>query len=105
MPILIQSTVSSKKQAKKLAHKLCKNNLAACVQIHKIKSSYFWQDKFCKESEFILNIKSKKKAYKKIVKFMAKNHPYEVPEIIAFKIDRLNKAYKKWLKNSCKNKF
>lgn len=102
MPLVIETTFPRDKGAQRLAKKLCKKGLAACVQMAQIKSSYFWQNSFCTEDEILLRIKTRKKLYKKAVKYLAKHHPYEVPEIIVFKIDGVNKEYKNWLKQSVK---
>lgn len=102
MPLVIHSTFPSKKQAQKIAKRLCQRGLAACVQTNKIKSSYIWQGKFYKENEVLLSMKTRKRNYKKIAKYLSRHHPYKVPEIIAFKIDKINKAYKKWLRQVSK---
>lgn len=102
MPLLIYTTAPSKKQAKRLAKWLCKRHLAACVQAQKIKSHYHWQGKLCVESEVLVTIKTRKKLYKKVRRFLRHHHPYEVPEILALKTHKVDKSYKKWLKNTTK---
>ena len=40
--------------------------------------------------------------FKKVAKFIAKHHDYELPEIVAFKADNTSKKYKKWIKKESK---
>lgn len=104
MALVVLSTAPNKKEAKRLAKKLCKRRLAACVQTHKIQSYYHWQGAICAESEIALSIKTRKKHYKKICKFLRSHHSYEVPQILAFTPYKIEKHYKKWLKShSLKN--
>lgn len=100
MPLIICTTAPSKKEARKLAKKLCKRHLAACVQTHKIKSHYHWQGRVCAESEIAMSIKTRKRLYKKVRRFLRCYHSYEVPQIVAFKAYKVEKHYKRWLKKS-----
>lgn len=96
MYCVIQTTTQSSKEASKLAKKLVKMGLAACVQINKVKSHYTWKGKLCSQSEFLLSIKSKMSLKSAIQRAIEENHPYEVPEIAVFKADFCG-AYKEWV--------
>ena len=98
--IIIQTTTSNKKEAKLIASTLVKKKLAACVQISKIKSFYIWNNKLCKDKEFILVIKTKKTNYKKCEKLIQKLHSYEVAEIISIKINKASSKYKQFVHNN-----
>ncbi len=97
--IIVQTTCSSKKEAKNIAKVLIKKKLAACVQMNKIHSFYNWENNFCSDKEVLLSIKTKKKNFSKIEKKIKKLHSYEVPEIISIKIDKTSKEYIVFLKN------
>ncbi|MBU2265888.1 MAG: divalent-cation tolerance protein CutA, partial [Candidatus Omnitrophica bacterium] len=47
--------------------------------------------------EALLVIKTKNSNFSKLEKLIKSIHPYIVPEIIAFKIDKINKKYFSWL--------
>lgn len=98
--IIIQTTTSSKKEAKVIASRLVEKELAACVQISKISSIYIWDNKTCDDKEFILVIKTKKSNYKKCEKLITKLHSYEVPEIISMKINKASKEYKQFVQKN-----
>ncbi len=97
-PFLVQTTTDTKSEAKKIADILIKKKLTACIQISAIDSIYEWKNQICKEKEYLLNIKTKKKNYKKIEREIKENHSYDVPEIIGTKIVSLSKDYKKFMK-------
>lgn len=94
---IIQTTTSSKKQAKLIAKILLDSNLSACVQISKIKSHYIWQGKIQTSKEFLLSIKTHSKCALQIQNLIKKHHSYDTPEIIEIKVDSMDKKYQKWL--------
>lgn len=99
--IIIQTTTSTKKEAKKIAKILIESKLAVCVQISKIKSLYSWKNKLYNEKEYLLNIKTKKENYKKIQSKIKENHSYDLPEIIAVDITNLSLEYKNFIDENC----
>ena len=56
--VVIQTTCSSKEEAKKIAKVLIVEKLAACVQLSEIESFYNWNNEFCCDNETLLNIKT-----------------------------------------------
>jgi periplasmic divalent cation tolerance protein len=64
-PIIIQTTCSSKDEAKNIAKYLIENKLVACVQMYEIDSFYNWNNKFCCDNETLLNIKTIKENFEK----------------------------------------
>lgn len=97
---IVQTTCSSKKEAKKMAKILLEKKLAACIQIDKIESHYMWNKKYCKDKEYLLNIKTESKLFEKVEREIKENHSYDVPEIIQIAIKNLSKDYKKFIKDS-----
>ena len=98
--LIIYTTTSSKKEAKRLTQLFLQSRLIACVQRHKIKSSYVWQkkgkDTICKESEYLLILKTLPVHYKEIEKLLLTHHSYEIPQIIAF-VAKAQPSYENWL--------
>ena len=101
-PIIIQTTCSSKKEAKKIAKLLISKKLAACVHILKIDSIYSWENKICEDKEHLLFIKTKKENFKKVKRKIKENHSYDLPEILGIKITKISKEYKKFIGDNTK---
>lgn len=99
-PAIIISTYPDKKSISKIANKLVKNKLAACVNITKISSVYLWEGKIEKSDEFLALFKTTQKNKEKLKAEIKKLHPYEVPEIAELSVNDINKPYLKWLVDS-----
>jgi periplasmic divalent cation tolerance protein len=101
MYIVILITVAKKGEAKKIAAKLLKEKLAACVNImDKVESFFWWQGKIDHAAESLMVIKSTKAKFAKIVKTVLSAHSYTVPEIIALPIIAGHKPYLDWINES-----
>jgi len=83
--------------ANKLGLKLIDEKSAACVQLLQAKSIYPWNGKIERASETILLVKTLNKKLSKAKSVIKKNHPYEVPCIINYKVN-VNKEYYNWMK-------
>ena len=99
---IIYTTFPNKKLAEKLADKILKARLAACINYWPINSQYWWKNKIEKAKEWVLIIKTVKKNYQKIEKIIKKNHPYQIPAIFSWSIEKVEKDYLKWFKKEVK---
>lgn len=98
MAIAVLVTIPQNK-AEKLAKKLLKEHVCACVNIlNGVRSFFRWEGKIDTSKESIMIIKTKKNLFEKLKKTITENHPYDTPEIIGFEIDKINKKYLDWLK-------
>ncbi|WP_123377493.1 divalent-cation tolerance protein CutA [Aliarcobacter butzleri] len=98
--IVIQTTCSSEEEAENIAKILIEEKFAACVQLSQIKSFYNWDNQFCSDKETLLNIKTRKKHFKKIKSKIKELHSYDVPEIIQLDISKSSKKYLKFIKDN-----
>lgn len=97
MAIMILVTIP-KEHAEKLSKIILERKACACVNIISgVQSLFWWQGKIDSCNESLLLIKTKDSQFSKVEKIVKDNHPYEVPEIIAFGMDKINKNYLKWL--------
>jgi periplasmic divalent cation tolerance protein len=96
--MVILCTCPDNKTAKRIAHKLVGDRLAACVNIIPgIESIYTWQNKIESSQEYLLLIKTNQDTYVKLEAIIKKEHPYECPEIIALPIQDGSQEYLQWL--------
>ena len=89
--------------AKSIARTLVESKLAACVNIvPQITSIYSWKGEIVEDNEFLLIVKSKSEAYDKLESEIKELHSYEVPEIIAFDINKGLPEYLRWIEENVK---
>ncbi|MCF7874489.1 MAG: divalent-cation tolerance protein CutA [Candidatus Omnitrophica bacterium] len=96
--ILVLITVPEK-DAKKVAKNLLDKQLCGCVNIiDSIESLFLWHGKIDREKESLLIVKTIDGLFKKLEREVIRVHPYDVPEIISFKLNKVSKPYASWLK-------
>lgn len=99
--IVVFITTDSRKDAERIAQILVERKLAACVQIvPEIVSIYRWQDAIQQDSEVLMFVKTLESKFDELEKVVRENHPYDVPEIVAIKANRVSTPYFNWLKES-----
>ena len=98
--IVVQCTVPTKQEAKKIARILIEKRMAACCSIiPNIHSIYHWQNEIEESEEVLVLIKTKAKLYQQLEKEIKMIHSYAVPEIISIAINGASSAYIDWIKN------
>ena len=91
--------------AKSLARTLVEENLAACVQLlNGMQSIYRWEGKICQEHEVLLSAKTTASKWLEISSFIQKQHPYDVPEILAFSPEQYAQQYGEWVQTEVNSK-
>ena len=101
MYIQVTTTTPTKKNAEEIAGFVVNRALGACAQVlGPIESRYVWKGKYTVQKEWVCLIKTKRSSYKKLEEAIRKMHKYEVPEIIAVKIEEGNREYFKWVDDS-----
>lgn len=96
--VFVYSTFPDRKEARKIGEGLIRKKLAACLNIFPIEVIYPWKGKIVKGKEFAALIKTEKKNFKKVEKFILENHSYDTPCIIEIPTGRVTEKYLKWLK-------
>ncbi len=94
--VIIKTTYPKILEAKKLAQILLEKKLAFCVQFLKIESMFVWDQKISCEEEILVEIKTKSQFFMQIEQLILAHHSYEVPQIIAIKIEQISSKYKNW---------
>lgn len=101
--IVVLCMIDTYEAAKSIARTLVESKLAACVNIvPQITSIYSWKGEIVEDNEFLLIIKSKLEAYGKLESEIKELHSYEVPEIIAFDINKGLPEYLRWIEENVK---
>lgn len=84
--------------AERLAEILVSERVAACVSLlPAVQSVYRWQGAVHKEPEALLMIKTATARYDELQRVILREHPYELPEIIATEIRHAHAPYLDWV--------
>lgn len=98
-PILVYITTSGAEEAKTLSKVLLDRKLIACSNVlSHMNSFYMWDGKVESSNECVLILKSFQEKYSDIEKVVLENHSYEIPCLLTFKLENVNKQYLDWMK-------
>ncbi|UCG92563.1 MAG: divalent-cation tolerance protein CutA [candidate division WOR-3 bacterium] len=95
--IVVYATFPHLKTAQKIIQGLITKKFAVCGNIFKLSSIYTWQGKIEKSPEYGALIKTRMSQYKNVEAYIKKHHPYTVPEIISWPIEKGSKEYLNWI--------
>jgi periplasmic divalent cation tolerance protein len=95
--VIVSTTIDSEAKAEELAKNLVEARLAACVHRLPIQSTYRWKGKVESASEVLLNAKTTAAHVQRVIDFIRKAQPYELPEIIATPIVAGYNPYLNWI--------
>jgi len=97
-PLLVLTNLPDRAAAESLADALIAEQLAACVNIlAPCRSVYRWQGSVQHDEEHPMLIKTTEERYAALEQAIRTRHPYELPEIVAVRIERGLAAYLDWL--------
>lgn len=100
-PIEIHWTSGSLDEARKISRYLVQERYVACAQITPwIESIYMWNNQLETTQESKIVFKARSDQFEAIKKIIKENCSYEIPEILAIKIDKINQEYMEWLEQS-----
>jgi periplasmic divalent cation tolerance protein len=98
------TTVETRSAADELAAATVGLGLAACVQIDgPVTSHYRWQGKIEQASEFRLSFKCPMDRIAELESYVLNHHPYETPEWISVRADRVGEKYLSWARANSTN--
>ena len=98
---LILVTASPRAEAKRIAHALVEERLAACVNlIGGIHSVYRWRENVETADEMLLLIKTVAGQVETVRTRILELHSYEVPEFLVLEVADGSSAYLDWIASS-----
>lgn len=98
--LIVLCTCPDRETALRLAEALVDRELAACVNILPgLTSVYRWKGRRETAEELLLLIKTNAGAYPELEKTIRTLHPYELPEVIAVRVERGLGEYLAWIDN------
>ena len=98
---IVLSTAGSEDEARKIAHHLVEQRLAACVNIvPQIESIYRWQGNVESSREWLLVIKTSADKFARVRDAIRELHSYDIPECIALAGEDGSPDYLTWIIDS-----
>lgn len=96
--LLVLTSLPDADAAHRLAKGLVETRLAACVNVQApCRSFYYWEGELQEDGEVPLFIKTTAKLYPALEAYINQHHPYDLPEIIALKIEAGHPEYLRWV--------
>jgi periplasmic divalent cation tolerance protein len=95
--VVVYATFPNIRTARVIVEDLVRTKRAACGNIFRLSSIYRWKGKIEKNPEYGVFIKTSMSKYRYVQRYIKKNHPYDVPEIITWNINKGNKDYLDWI--------
>lgn len=99
--IVVVTTVGDEEQGNELARELVARRQAACVNlVSGVRSFYRWKGRICRDSEYMLVIKTREDEFEAVTATIQEVHRYELPEILAFDVARGEERFLGWIADS-----
>jgi len=96
------TTVSKPEEAESLAREAIGRGLAACVEITSVASHYRWKGGQERAEELRLAFKCLPDQLAPLEAFVLENHPYDTPEWIVIRAERVSEKYLSWAESNSK---
>ena len=98
MSLLVLCACPDRETAIRIAHQAVERRLAACANLLPgLKSIYRWKGRVESAEEVLLLLKTTDDRYAELETAVAELHPYELPEVIAVRIENGLSAYLDWV--------
>ena len=98
---VVISTIDSSEAAHELANQLVLERLVACVNIlPAVSSVYRWKGEIHQDQECVLILKTSTDRVEALTERMIALHPYEVPEVLTFPVERGHQKYLDWVRGA-----
>lgn len=83
--------------ARALADGAVQRRLAACANFWPIRSTYWWHGRVERAEEVAVLFKTSPKKLGALFRFIARSHPYEVPDLFELQVPRVHEPFVRWL--------
>jgi periplasmic divalent cation tolerance protein len=94
----VQTTTDSRAEAMDLARGAVEARLAACAQVAgPVQSTYWWEGSVERAEEWLLLLKLPASGFEALADFIAREHSYDEPEIVATPIVAGSGSYLSWI--------
>jgi len=98
--IFVLTNLPDSESAFNLARDLVQLRLAACVNVLSPATSFYrWEGRLEQATEFPVLVKSTRERYEALERAIVERHPYDVPAIVCWPVERGLPAYIGWIED------
>ena len=102
--LLVLSSFPDRGQAQRIAEELVAGRYAACASVASaVDSFYWWKSEIETASEVLVYFKTKATRFDAFQEKLREMHPYDIPEILAFRVESGSKDYLSWVAENCRD--
>jgi periplasmic divalent cation tolerance protein len=102
--IAVLTNLPDSESAFNLARELVRLRLAACANVLAPATSFYrWEGRDEEAQEYPVLIKSTHDRYAALEKAIRERHPYSLPEIVSWPIERGLAEYLRWVEDECRD--
>lgn len=95
---IVFAVFPDRETAKNISRRLVEMRLIACANIYSEHTSiYEWQGKLEETAEIAVSLKTRSELVEKVISQLKALHSYEVPAILAWRVDSANHEYESWV--------
>jgi periplasmic divalent cation tolerance protein len=95
---VVLATVPDAEVGKRLARSLLQERLIACANlVPGVTSLYRWEGEVQEEDESLVVMKTRSELVPRLIARIPELHPYELPEVLALRVDDGLPAYCRWV--------
>ena len=92
------ATVPDAEVGRRLARSLLQERLIACANlVPGVTSLYRWEGEVQEEDETLVVMKTRSELVPRLIARIPELHPYELPEVLALRVDDGLPAYRRWV--------
>lgn len=96
--LVVLITAPTASDARRIAHVLVEERLAACVNVlPECRSVYRWDDGVMEEAEAMMIVKTARDLFPQLAQRVVEVHPYAVPEVVGLPVMKVTDPYRRFL--------
>ncbi|WUQ89001.1 divalent-cation tolerance protein CutA [Kitasatospora purpeofusca] len=96
--LVVTTTHDEEAKARALAADVVRARLAACAQVYRIQSVYWWDGEVQDAAEWRIDFKTRAELADTLAEFIGVRHEYDTPEVVAVPVVTGSAAYLEWVR-------
>jgi periplasmic divalent cation tolerance protein len=101
--MVVFTTLPTAEKAAEISRTLVEERLVACANLlPAIRSIYRWEGKLNDDNEVLVLLKTRAELLERLKRRLVELHPYELPEMIALRVESGHPPYLEWIASETK---